>query len=63
MPLIATNLAGARSFHAVADAADRLRKKPTLQVTLETAPSDAALTDAIRRQRLNQSLTALKGKK
>lgn len=48
-------------FTAAADAAARINKTPTIELTV--APSDAALNDAIRRGRLNRSLDALKGKK
>lgn len=62
MPLLATNAAGAESFHAVANAADRLKKAGRLQVQVDIAPTDEALARAIHGNRMNQTIDALKRK-
>lgn len=60
MPLIATNKAAAKSFHGVADAAERLKRTPT--VTVDIAPSDEALERAVLGNRMNRTIDALKRK-
>ena len=49
MALLATNAAAAKSLHAVADAAERLRNAPAVEVKIATAPSDLAFADGLRR--------------